>query len=137
MVCLTWGTLTVIVTVTLGILWSWWAALPTAVVGAALTAWRYSRMPAVVAAMGWCERDTDLCLRSGPWFREMTIVPYGRMQSVEINSGPIDRHWGLASVQLVTASVTTDAIIPGLPAEEAALLRDRITEMAETRDAAL
>ncbi|MDU4677921.1 MAG: PH domain-containing protein, partial [Cutibacterium granulosum] len=87
--------------------------------------------------MGWCERGDDLCVRSGLMFRSMTIVPYGRMQSVEINAGPINRHYGLASVELVTASSGTDATIDGLDAEEAVVIRDRITEMAQTRDAAL
>ncbi|MDO4412353.1 PH domain-containing protein [Cutibacterium sp.] len=87
--------------------------------------------------MGWCERGSDLCIRSGPWFRHMVIVPYGRMQAIEINAGPFDRHWGLASVELVTASALTDASLNGLPVEEANALRDRITAMAEEKDAAL
>ncbi|MCG7370809.1 MAG: PH domain-containing protein [Cutibacterium avidum] len=87
--------------------------------------------------MGWCERGSDLCIRSGPWFRRMVIVPYGRMQAVEINAGPFDRRWGVASVELVTAAMATNASIDGLPAEEAKALRERITEMAEEKDAAL
>ncbi|WP_172623660.1 PH domain-containing protein [Cutibacterium modestum] len=137
MVCLTWGILTIILAVVLGVFVTWWTGIIAAVVGLAFTGWRYSRMPAIVAAMGWCERESDLCIRSGPWFRQMVIVPYGRMQAVEINAGPIDRHWGVASVQLVTAATATDASIDGLPAEEARALRDRITEMAEEKDAAL
>ncbi|WP_130866355.1 PH domain-containing protein [Acidipropionibacterium timonense] len=136
-VLLTWGVLGVVVTVLLGVLWTWWAALVSGLVAVVFTAWRWSRMPAVVGAIGWCERGSDLCVRSGPWFRSMTIVPYGRMQSVEIDAGPIARHYGLANVQLVTASASTDATIPGLETREAAVIRDRITAMAEARDAAL
>lgn len=40
-------------------------------------------------------------------------------------------------MELVTASSGTDATIDGLDAEEAVVIRDRITEMAQTRDAAL
>ena len=135
-VVLTWGLLTVVVCAGLAF-WTWWAALAAAVVGLGVTIWRWLRMPALVAAMGWCERGDDLCVRSGLMFRSMTIVPYGRMQSVEINAGPINRHYGLASVELVTASSGTDATIDGLDAEEAVVIRDRITEMAQTRYAAL
>lgn len=137
MVCLTWGILTVALAIVLGIFVTWWAGVIAAVVGLAFTGWRFSRMPAVVAAMGWCERGSDLCIRSGPWFRHMVIVPYGRMQAVEIKAGPVDRHWGVASVELVTAAMATNASLDGLPAGEAQALRDRITEMAEEKDAAL
>lgn len=137
MVWLTWGLLTAVATIAVGLFTQWWIAGIVVAAGLALTVWRWSRMPVVVAAMGWCERGTDLCVRSGPWFRSMTIVPYGRMQSVEINSGPLMRHWGLASVELVTASAGTDATIPGLTLDDATELRDRITAMAEERDAAL
>ena len=57
--------------------------------------------------------------------------------AVEINAGPFERHWGVASVELVTAAMATNASIDGLPAEEAKALRERITEMAEEKDAAL
>lgn len=136
-VLLTWGIPTLVVAVGLGIIWTWWAALVAAIVGLAITVWRWLRMPKIVSAWGWCERGTDLCIRSGPMFRNLTIVPYGRMQSVEISSGPVDRHFGLASVQLVTASPLSDATIPGMPQADAVALRDRITAIAETSDAGL
>lgn len=136
-VILTWGLLTVVVVVGLGLLWTWWAGLAAGVLGIAWTGWRWIRMTPIVAAWGWCERGTDLCIRSGPWFRRLTIVPYGRMQSVTINSGPIDRHFGLASVELVTACPSSNAAIPGMTLAEATVLRDRITAIAETADAGL
>ena len=40
-------------------------------------------------------------------------MPYGRMQLVEVTSGPVERHFGLASVQLHTAAAATDAAHPG------------------------
>ncbi|WP_326833535.1 PH domain-containing protein [Cutibacterium porci] len=137
MVLLTWGVLTVVIGIALGFFVTWWVGILAAIVGVAFTGWRCSRMPAVVAAMGWCERGSDLCIRSGPWFRKMVIVPYGRMQAVEVNAGPVDRHWAVASVQLVTAATATSASIDGLPVEEARALRDRITDMAGDKDAAL
>lgn len=134
---LVWGLPTAAVAVGLGIVWAWWAAATAAAAGLAWTVWRWFRMPRIVAAWGWCERRTDLCIRSGPWFQRLTIVPYGRMQAVNINSGPVDRHLGLAAVELVTASPASDAVIPGLRLDDATALRDRITAVAETADTGL
>lgn len=86
---------------------------------------------------GYAERDDDLLVTRGVLFRSLTVVPYGRMQFVDVASGPIDRRYGLAAVQLHTASPSTDAKIPGLPAEEAARLRDRLSALGEARAAGL
>lgn len=136
-VVLDWGLPTVVVAVGLGVIWTWWATPVAAAVGLAWTAWRWFRMPRIVAAWGWCERGTDLCIRSGPWFQNLIVVPYARMQAVKISSGPVQRHLGLATVQLVTASPASDAVIPGLRPADATALRDRITAIAETADAGL
>ena len=53
-------------------------------------------------------------------FRRTVIVPYGRMQLVDVTTGPVDRWLGIAAVQLHTAAATTDASIPGLTTDEAA-----------------
>jgi len=53
------------------------------------------------------------------------------MQVVTVNSGPIERRYGLATVTLETASSGTDATIPGLPQVEADALRERLTELGE------
>ena len=49
----------------------------------------------------------------------------------------VERHFGLASVQLHTAAAATDATIPGLDPAEAERLRDRLTELGEARSAGL
>lgn len=86
---------------------------------------------------GYAELDDDLYITRGLWFKQLTVVPYGRMQVVEVESGPIERAFGLATVKLVTASASTDATIPGLPPEEAAALRDRLSERGEARASGL
>ena len=67
----------------------------------------------------------------------MTVVPYGRMQFVDITAGPFEQLYGIASVRLHTASPRTTARIPGLPADEAAWLRDRLTDLGESQAAGL
>ena len=88
-------------------------------------------------AIGYAEREDDLLVRRGVLFRQLVVVPYGRMQFVDVNAGPLDRRFGIATVQLHTASAATDASIPGLTPEEAARLRDRLAELGMTRTAGL
>ena len=49
----------------------------------------------------------------------------------------LDRALGLATVRLHTASAATDATVPGLTADAAALLRDRLTAAGQARLAGL
>jgi uncharacterized protein len=85
-----------------------------------------------VRAWGYAERADDLLVRRGVMFRRMSVIPYGRMQYVEVTAGPFERGFGLATVQMHTAAAASDARIPGLPASEAARLRDQLTTLGET-----
>lgn len=90
-----------------------------------------------VRSFAYCERTDDLLVSSGILFRRLVIVPYGRMQLVDVKAGPIDRMLGVTTVQLHTAAATTDASIPGLEPEIAAALRDRLARLGESRSAGL
>ena len=90
-----------------------------------------------VRSWGYAERADDLLVRRGVAFRTVVVVPYGRMQYVDVYAGPVDRIFGLAKVQLHTASARSDAYIPGLPPQEAARLRDRLASRGEARLAGL
>jgi membrane protein YdbS with pleckstrin-like domain len=90
-----------------------------------------------VRSFGYAEREDDLLVTSGIMFRRLVVVPYGRMQLVDITAGPLDRRLGVATVQLHTAAATTNATIPGLPPTEAAGLRDRLAARGEQRSAGL
>jgi hypothetical protein len=86
---------------------------------------------------GYAELDEDLYVTRGALFRRLVVVPYGRMQYVDVQAGPLDRAYGIARIQLHTASPGTSAQIPGLPAEEASRLRDRLTSLGEAQAAGL
>ena len=86
---------------------------------------------------GYVEHEEELYITRGAMFRHLVVVPYGRMQYVDVQAGPLDRAFGLARVQLHTAAPGTSAHIPGLPAEEAARLRDRLTALGEAQAAGL
>lgn len=87
------------------------------------------------AAWAYLEREDDLLVRRGVLVRRTSVVPYGRMQYVDVTAGPLARRFGLAMVTLHTAAAATDASIPGLRAEEAARLRDRLAALGEARQA--
>lgn len=106
-------------------------------VPAALLVWALLLVPRQVRAIGYAERDDDLLIRKGIMFRTLVVVPYGRMQYVDVEAGPLDRKLGIAKVQLHTASAGTDADIPGLVPDEAERLRDRLTARGEARLAGL
>ena len=86
---------------------------------------------------GYAERDEDLLIRRGVMFARLSVVPYGRMQFIDVAAGPLERSFGLATVRLHTAAAATDARIPGLEREEAARLRDRLAELGEAQAAGL
>jgi len=101
-----------------------------ALVNAAIT-------PRRVRAIGYRLRDDDLLVRRGILFQRFAAVPYGRMQLVDVNRGPLARALGLAEVKLVTAAAASNVTVPGLPLADAEALRDRLVELAESRRAGL
>ncbi|RZU53109.1 hypothetical protein EV385_4994 [Krasilnikovia cinnamomea] len=110
---------------------SWWLAGMAVVVVYAI--WRSITTVRAVRAWGYAERDNDLLVRHGLLVRRLSIVPYSRMQYVDVTAGPLERAFNLATVQLHTAAAASDARVPGLPPEEAARLRDRLTALGEDR----
>ncbi len=112
------------------------------------TAWS-AAIPLVIGALAWvvvgrrfrswgyAEREDDLLVRRGVMFSRLSVVPYGRMQFIDVQAGPLERLFRLATVRLHTAAAATDARIPGLESEEAARLRDRLAELGEAQAAGL
>lgn len=93
--------------------------------------------PRTVAAWRYAEREQDLLVRRGRINRHLTVVPYGRMQVIEVRADPIETWLGIANVTLVTASASSDAHIPGLPADVARDLRDRLAAKGEAAAAGI
>jgi membrane protein YdbS with pleckstrin-like domain len=112
------GAISVLVLVALGALWTWFVLRR-------YRAWRYQ------------ERHEDLIVARGVMVQRLSVVPYGRMQFVEVTAGPVERLFHLSTVKLHTAAAASDARIPGLETEEAARLRDRLTELGESMAAGM
>jgi membrane protein YdbS with pleckstrin-like domain len=105
--------------------------------GLVLSGWIAVLTARRVRAYGYAEREDDLLVTSGVLLRRLVIVPYGRLQLVDLTAGPIDRALGITTVQLHTAAATSDASIPGLLPADAAALRDRLVALGEQRTAGL
>jgi uncharacterized protein len=131
--------LAAVAVVLLGALGIGWAATGNGLVGLAFVLaviLVLSRVVAVVRAVrawGYAERDNDLLVRHGLLVRRLSIVPYARMQFVDVTAGPLERAFDLATVQLHTAAAASDARVPGLRPAEASRLRDRLTALGEDR----
>ncbi|WP_435819205.1 PH domain-containing protein [Micromonospora ureilytica] len=110
----------------------WLFGLAVAVV-LVLGAWRAIAIGRAVRAWGYAERENDLLVRHGLLVRRLSIVPYSRMQFVDVSAGPLERAFDLATVQLHTAAAASDARVPGLRPAEASRLRDRLTALGEDR----
>jgi uncharacterized protein len=115
----------------------WWISAILWGIAAAIVIFRMSMIDRNWRAWGYVEREDDLYITHGVLVRNLVAVPYGRMQLVEVQSGPLERAFGLATVSLKTASPETGAVIPGLKPEEAARLRDRLTTLGEAQASGL
>ncbi|MCT1441446.1 PH domain-containing protein [Corynebacterium glucuronolyticum] len=111
--------------------WRWFYVIPAVFV--LLFAYLCWLLPAQVRYLGWREAPDELEITRGKFFHTFTVVPYGRIQYVDVTQGPFQRLFGLKVVDVKTASASTDASIPGLPAAEADALRDRLAERARER----
>ena len=76
---------------------------------------------------GYREEEAELHVRHGLLVRYRTVVPFGRVQHIDVAQGPVERRFGLATLILHTAGTRAAAVpLPGLPHEEAERMRDRI-----------
>lgn len=98
---------------------------------AALCVW-YSvwRPPRAYRAWGYRIDAKVLESRSGIIFQHTRLLPLSRLQHVDLERGPFERMYGLASLVLHTAGTHSASIrIPGLDAQYAVRLRDHLVEI--------
>ena len=113
----------------------WLIGVLVIVLTLAAGAWGWSWAGRNQRSWGYAENDDDLLVTRGVMFKRLVAIPYGRMQFVDVEAGPLARAYGVATVTLHTASAETAADIPGLPAAEATRLRNRLTELGEAHGA--
>lgn len=109
--------------------WGWGWLIPLGIF-AVYFIWQMFLIPFQVRNMGWLETDNELILSTGKMFHTVTVIPYGRIQFVDVKSGPVARAMGLKEIEVHTASNTSNTELPGLEADEADALRDRLAAKA-------
>jgi membrane protein YdbS with pleckstrin-like domain len=119
--------------VTLGLMTSWLYGLLAVVVIALAFGWAWVLIGRNQRSWKYAEREDELLVSHGIMFRELVVVPYGRMQFVDVTAGPLERAYGMATVELHTATPATDAKIPGLHPDEASRLRDRLSALGQAQ----
>ncbi|WP_058306537.1 PH domain-containing protein [Gracilibacillus massiliensis] len=72
--------------------------------------------------------DQEVYIQHGILIVTRTVVPMIRVQHVDTQQGPILKKYGLSTLEISTAATTHE--IPALLEEEAADLRDQISELA-------
>jgi uncharacterized protein len=113
------------------------AGLIAGIAAVLVLVWAWSAVGRNYRSWGYVERADDLMVTHGAMFKKLTVVPYGRMQLVDVKAGPIERAFGLVNVKLHTAAATTDAQVRGLSPADAGSLRDRLTALGEAHSAGL
>src|SRR5690349_23720558 len=79
-----------VVTVVLGLVvldWAWSWLILAGLAVAEVWGWLLAGWQA--AAIGYAEREDDLLVRRGVMVRNLVVVPYGRMQYVDVEAGPV------------------------------------------------
>jgi uncharacterized protein len=95
-----------------------------ALLGLAFVAWLPRRR---WRAWAYREGEDELDIRHGRLVRVRTVVPFARVQHIDVSEGPVERNLGLATLILHTAGTRAAAVpLPGLTRDEADGMRDRI-----------
>ncbi|HEY4569134.1 MAG TPA: PH domain-containing protein [Kribbella sp.] len=130
---ITAGVVAIAALLVLGLTLGWLYGVLAVVVIAAGLGWAWILIGRNQRSWKYAEREDELLVTHGIMFRELVVVPYGRMQFVDVTAGPLERAYGIATVELHTATPATDAKIPGLHPDEAGRLRDRLSALGQAQ----
>jgi membrane protein YdbS with pleckstrin-like domain len=116
--------------------WSWWQAVLLVVaiwlLSGALGTWlAYRRW----RSSAWKLDESGLRFRRGWLWQAEILVPRSRVQHLDIERGPIERHYGLATLIVHTAGTRHHALrIAGLDDADAVALRDALVPASARHD---
>lgn len=78
-------------------------------------------------AWGYEATEDELYVQTGIWLQTFTVVPFGRVQHIDVSQGPIERRYGVGALTLHTAGTRASAVVlPGLEMADAERMRDEI-----------
>jgi len=96
-------------------------------------AWLFATLAIVVfparryAHIGYAMGRDDLRVARGFLFRTDTIVPFVRVQHIDVGQGPVERRYGLSHLVVHTSGTHNSMVIlPGLPSDMVAAMRETI-----------
>lgn len=78
-------------------------------------------------AWGYQVTEDELHVQNGILLRTLTVVPFGRVQHIDVSQGPLERRYGVGALTLHTAGTRAKAVVlPGLEMIDAERMRDAI-----------
>ncbi|WP_230292929.1 PH domain-containing protein [Croceicoccus sp. Ery5] len=100
------------------------AILPAALVALWCLGWAPMRR---YRHKGFAMGEDRLRVVKGWLFHRDTVVPFGRVQHIDVNRGPVERMLGLSTLVLHTAGTHNSSVtLPGLLDEDAQVMREAI-----------
>ncbi|MEL7446437.1 MAG: PH domain-containing protein, partial [Pseudomonadota bacterium] len=79
------------------------------------------------AARGYAMSDDRLRVVRGIFWRSDAVVPFGRVQHIDVNQGPIERFLNIATLTVHTAGTHNSSVhLPGLEHGLASEMREEI-----------
>ena len=79
------------------------------------------------AARGYDMGSDRLRVVRGLWFHSDTVVPFGRVQHIDLSQRPLERAFGLATLTVHTAGTHNSSVsLPGLAQADAAAMHEAI-----------
>ena len=86
-----------------------------------------------VTRWGYSMGDGQLRVARGWLLRTDTIVPFVRVQHIDVGQGPVERWFGLSHLIVHTSGTHNSMVtLPGLPADLAATMRETIRRHIQT-----
>lgn len=80
-------------------------------------------------ARGYAISADRLRVVRGIWLRRDTVVPFSRVQHIDVDQGPIERFYGIATLTLHTAGTHNASVhLPGLGEDLAREMREGIRQ---------
>jgi membrane protein YdbS with pleckstrin-like domain len=110
------------------IAWLVLLGVPWTLLAWGLARWKHARWR-------WTAWPDALELAHGRVVHRASLVPYHRIQQIDIARGPFARAFGLSTLILRTAAATSDAELPGIAAGHAEVLRRELLARAGVDDA--
>ncbi|PWA07529.1 hypothetical protein DCC39_16650 [Pueribacillus theae] len=113
--------------------WIGWILIAIAAITLLASIWSITIRPFLLYKNTRYHVDEEfLQLKTGAFIEEYEIVPMTKIQSVEMNQGPIMRKYGLCSISVETMG--SSHAISGLPRDVAWELRNQIAHYAKIKE---